>query len=165
MTRADKTVLWHIVFFCAVGVTLEAYWLIHASELTGRQDIFAMAFRIYGQGDRGYFDQISGFELALEFINVVVTVPAYMVLFYGILAGKSWRWPLQLCIGSYVTYSVILYFTAKHAAHYAQMPRHDLGSFLLFYLPNIPWLTGNAFLAIEASLAIVRAARLQGRAA
>jgi hypothetical protein len=34
------------------------------------------------------------------------------------------------------------------------MPRHDLASFLIFYLPNLPWLVGNAWLAWDAGRAI-----------
>lgn len=161
MTRADKSVLWHIVFFCVIAFTLEAYWLLHIRDITQRDDLFAKAFALYGRSDRGYYDQISGFEHALEAIQVFITVPAYMVLAYAIINRKPWRWPLQLCIGSYVAYSVVLYFTAKHAVDYAHMVEKDLISFLILYVPNIPWLTGNAFLAIDAARVIARAVRRQ----
>jgi hypothetical protein len=68
---------------------------------------------------------------------------------------------LQLCVGAYVSYSVVLYFIAKHATGYAQMSEHNFSEFLILYLPNLPWLIGNGFLAIEASRAIARAVRRQ----
>ena len=165
MTRSDKITLWHIVFFCAAAFTFESYWLLHVHNMPQQEGLFAQAFKFYGHGDRGYYDQISGFEFALEFLNVVFTIPAYMVLFYGIINRRPWRWPLQLCLGAYVLYSVILYFMAKHATDYAQMPEPSLASFLIFYLPNIPWVTGNGFLAIEASRAIWSAVRLREQGA
>jgi len=165
MTRSDKIALAHIVFFCSVAFTFELYWLIHVHDITRHDDVFARAFGFYGRGDRGYYDQISGFEYALEFIQVFITVPAYMLLFYAIINRLPFRWPLQLCVGAYVAYSVTLYFIAKTSTDYAQMPTHDLSSFLIFYLPNLPWFTGNIFLAIEASRAMIGAIRQREREA
>ncbi len=67
------------------------------------------------------------------------------------------RFPLQLCVGSYVAYSVTLYFTAKHMTGYVQMPAHDLGSMLLMIVPNLPWLLGSLYLAVDAGAEIARA--------
>ncbi len=159
MTRSDKITLGFIVFFSLVAVTLEAYWLLHVHDMVQQDHPFARGFAFYGRGDRGYFDEISGFEFALEAINVFVTVPAYIVLSYAIINRLPWRWPLQLCVCAFVTYSVILYFIAKHATGYAQMSEHDVTSFLIFYLPNLPWLIGNAFMAIDAARAIAAAVR------
>lgn len=159
MTRGDRITLWLIVFFCVVAFTIESYWLLHVHDMAQQGTLLARGFAYYGRGDRGYYDQISGFEITLETINVFVTVPAYIVLAYAIINRRPWRWPLQLCIGAYVTYSVILYFIAKHAVGYAQMAEHDVASFLILYVPNLPWLIGNGFLAIEASRALTRAVR------
>jgi EXPERA (EXPanded EBP superfamily) len=159
MTRGDRITLWFIVFFCAVAITIEAYWLLHVHDMAQQDHVLARGFAFYGRGDRGYYNEISGFELTLEAINVFITVPAYIVLAYAIINRRPWRWPWQLCVSAYVTYSVILYFTAKHAVGYSQMAEHDLASFLILYVPNLPWLIGNGFFAIEAARVIMRVVR------
>lgn len=159
MTRGDRITLWLIVFFCAGAFTVEAYWLLHVHDMAQQDHLIARGFAFYGRGDRGYYDEISGFEFALQAINVFITMPAYIVLFYAIINRLPWRWPLQLCVGAYLTYSVILYFIAKHAVGYSQMADHDLASFLILYVPILPWLIGNGFFAIQASRAILRVVR------
>jgi hypothetical protein len=165
MTRADTTALWLIAFFVAVALTVELYWLVHAFDLPARDSWLAHGFGLYGRGDRGYYDQVSWFEAGLESFNIIFTVPAYLVVAFAIVSGRSYRWPLQLCLGAYVTYSVVLYFTAKHVTGYAQMPEHDVRSFLILYIPNLPWLIGNGYLAFDAARAILRIMRQRERGA
>lgn len=86
-----------------------------------------------------------------------------MALIAATLRGARWRFPLQLCVGAYVTYSVMLYFAAKHMTGYVQTPVHDLASFDMLVLPNLPWLLGTLFLALDAGAEITRdVARTEG---
>ncbi len=86
-------------------------------------------------------------------------MPAYLWLAYAIIHRRAYRWPLQLCVGAYVAYSVVLYFTAKHVTGYAQMPEQTIGAFLILVLPNLPWLLGSLWLALDAGGVILKAVR------
>jgi hypothetical protein len=164
MTRPDKIALGLIAFFVVVALTIELYWLVNAFDLPNRTDWLARGFAFYGRGDRGYYDQVSWFEVGLESFHILFTVPAYLVLAYAIVNRRPFRWPLQLCVGAYLTYSVVLYFTAKHVTGYVQTPEHDVLSFLILYVPNLPWLFGNLYLAIEAARVILNAIRSREQA-
>jgi cholestenol Delta-isomerase len=165
MTRADKIALSLIAFFVVVALTIELYWLVHAFYLPSLNSWLAHGFAFYGRGDRGYFDEVSWFEVGLESFNIIITVPAYLVLGYAIVSRRVFRWPMQLCLGAYTTYSVVLYLTAKHVTGYVEMPQHDLASFLILYVPNLPWLFGNGYLALDAANVVLRAVRLHERGA
>ncbi len=165
MMRTDKIALSLIAFFVVVALTIELYWLVHAFDLASSNSWLARGFAFYGRGDRGYFDEVSWFEVGLESFNIIFTVPVYLVLGYAIVAGRGFRWPLQLCLGAYTTYSVVLYLTAKHVTGYVEMPKHDLASFLILYVPNLPWLFGNGYLTLDAARVILRAVRLRERGA
>jgi len=159
MTRRDRATLWLVAFFVAAAMTVELYWLRHAFTLPNQSGWLAREFRFYGIGDRGYYDQVGWFEVGLESFHLCFTVPAYLWLAWTVVNRRVYRWLLQLCLGSYVAYSVVLYLTAKHVTSYASMPSHDVGSFLVLVLPNLPWLLGNLWLALDAARVIQRAVR------
>lgn len=163
MSRHDKAALWLIAFFVAAALTIELYWLCNAFELPTRHSLFARGFRFYGIGDRGYWDHVSWFEVGLESFHICITVPLYLWLAGAIVTRSRYRWPLQLGIGAYVSYSVVLYLTAKYAVGYADMPTKDFGSFLILYVPNLPWLFGNLYLALVAGRTILAAVRTTER--
>jgi hypothetical protein len=102
---------------------------------------------------------VSNFEIGLESFHFVFTQWLLICLAAGIWRRATWRYPLQLAVASYVCYSTALYLLAKHVSAYTDMPRHNLASFLILYLPNLPWLFGNAWLACDAGRAIARAFR------
>jgi hypothetical protein len=164
ITPRDRAALWLIVVYVACAFTLELYWLVYHGSLPGRSDLFARAFAFYGRGDPGYYDRISSFEIGLESFHLVLTQWLLICLAAGIWRRATWRYPLQLAVGSYVCYSTALYLLAKHVSGYPDMPgydmpSHNLASFLILYLPNLPWLFGNAWLAWDAARAITRAFR------
>jgi hypothetical protein len=163
MTGRGKAVLWIIAFFVVVSVTAEFYWLRHAFDLPAQDGWLARAFRLYGIGDRGYYDQVGWFEVGLESFHLCFTIPAYLWLAFTIVNRYTYRWPLQLCLGAYVAYSVVLYLTAKYVTGFEQMPTHDLGSFLILALPNLPWLLGSLWLALDAGAEILKAVRAAER--
>jgi hypothetical protein len=165
MSGRDKAALWFIAFFVAVAVTIELYWLRHAFDLPSQDGWLARLFRFYGIGDRGYYDQVGWFEVGLESFHLCFTVPAYLCLAYAIIHRRLYRWPLQLCLGAYVAYSVVLYLTAKHVTSYAQMDGEGFGAFLILVLPNLPWLLGSLWLAWDAGQTILTAVRAAERSA
>jgi hypothetical protein len=159
MSRRDRAAAGLLLFFIVCAVTLELYWLLHHDRLAQRDDLLARAFAFYGRGDRGYYNHVSTFEIGLESFHVLFTQVLHVCVLAGILWRKLWRNLLQLVVGSYVCYSTALYLVANHVSGYAEMPRHDLASFLIFYLPNLPWLLGNGWLAWDAGERIASAFR------
>lgn len=159
LTRRDRTALGLVIFYIACAFTLELYWLVNHTNLVGRTDLLARAFSLYGRGDRGYYDLVSSFETGLESFHLLFTQPLLLCLAVGIWRQSTWRYPLQLALSSYVCYSTILYLLANHVSGYAGMPRHVLSAFLIFYLPNLPWVFGNAWLAVSAARSIAGAFR------
>ena len=95
----------------------------------------------------------------LESFNILFTQPLNLLLLAGILRRTVWRYPLQLGVCSYVCYSTTLYLLSNHLTGYQEMPRHDFVSFLIFYVPNFPWILGNAWLAWDAVRGISAAFR------
>jgi len=159
LTSRDRAALGLVIFYIACGFTLELYWLFYHGSLAGRNDWLARAFSLYGRGDRGYYDLVSSFETGLESFHIVFTQPLLICLAAGIWRRSLWRYPLQLAVSSYVCYSTILYLLANHVSGYAGMPHHVLASFLIFYLPNLPWIFGNIWLASDAAHSVARAFR------
>ncbi len=163
-TSRDRAVIVICLFFVAVASTVELWWVRHASHLPAQQGWLAGAFSLYVLGDRGYYDQVGSFEISLETFHVYATQVFYVVLIAATLRGVRWRFPLQLCVGAYVAYSVMLYFAAKHMTGYVETPVHDLPSFLMLIVPNLPWLFASLFLALDAGAEIARAVALSGGA-
>jgi hypothetical protein len=145
-----------LLFYITCAFTLELYWLVERNRLSERRDLIARGYAFYGRGDRGYYDRVSAFETGLESFHICFTQPLHVLLLYGIARRALWRYPLQLGVSSYVCYSTALYLLANHLSGYAEMPHRDLASFMIFYVPNLPWLLGNAWLAWNAARAISR---------
>jgi hypothetical protein len=159
LARSDRAALLLVLFYIACALTLELYWLVHHAHLPERHDILAQAFAFFGRGDRGYYDRVTSLETGLESFQILITQPVLIVLAAGILRNSLWRYPLQIGVGSYVCYSTALYLVAKHVSGYADMPSHDWASLLILYLPNLPWLLGNAWLAWDAARSVTHAFR------
>lgn len=150
----DRAAMGLVIFYIACAFTLELYWLVYHSSLARRGDLLARAFSLFGRGDRGYYDLVSSFETGLESFHIAFTQPLLICLALGIWRRSVWRYPLQLAVSSYVCYSTILYLLANHVSGYAGMPHHEPAAFLVFYLPNLPWVLGNAWLASSAARSI-----------
>lgn len=157
LTRRDRGSLWLIAFFAVIAYTLEVIWLRHAFDWPAQSGIWAAGARYYGMGDRGYWDQPSYFEVGLESFNVVFIVGTELWLGYAILRRHAYRWPLELCIGGYLTYSVIYYFTVKIV--FPQMETQDFASYAMLIVPNLPWLFGGAWWIWDAGAVILSAFR------
>ena len=165
MPTRDRAVVCLLLLFLVSAFTLELYFVVYSHRLPGRGDLAARAFAFYGQGDRAYYDRVTAFERGLESFNILFTQPLHLLLLAGIVRRAVWRYPLQLCVSSYVCYSTTLYLLSNHVTGYPDMPVRDAGSFLIFYLPNLPWVLGNAWLAWDAIRAIGAAFRQTEREA
>jgi hypothetical protein len=159
MSRRDRFTIGVLAFFALVAVTLELYFLVHHRDLVARAptQLFARLFAIYGAADRAYYDAVSPLALAFEGINVFVMQPLCGLVVYAIVRGRAWRWPLQLAVGSYLSLSVLLYYTVAGVSGYADMAEHSGKAFALLYGANAPWLVGYGWLAIDAGRTIARA--------
>ena len=156
MSRSDRITLGLLTFFLCIAFSLELYWLVCRDELVIRapQELFARLFQIYGDADRAYYDRVSALAIGLEGINVYFTQLLNVWLMVAIVARKHYRHLLQLVLGSYLTYSVILYFWAAHVTGYPDMRYQSAYTFFLFYAPNLPWLLGYAYMAWDSIRAL-----------
>jgi hypothetical protein len=153
MSRRDKATLALLGFFFLIAFTIELYYVIAHDRIVaeaGRNPL-AWLLAIYGQSDRAYFDAPSPLTITLEGFNVVVTQPLGIALALAIWRRRDWRWPLQLAVGAYVTYSVVLYFAIAHVSGMAGMRDRSVRSFAIFYGANLPWLGGYTWLMWDAA--------------
>jgi hypothetical protein len=161
MPRRDRVILGLLCFYILIAFSLELYWLIYNDELVERapRELFARLFQIYGDADRAYYDRVTPMAIGLEGINVYFTQLLNVALIYAIVARTYWRHTLQLLVGSYLAYSVVLYFWAAHVTGYPDMRYRSGYTFFLFYVPNFPWLLGYAYMAYDSVRAIHRRLR------
>jgi EXPERA (EXPanded EBP superfamily) len=154
MDRRDKVTLALLGFFFVVATTIELYFVVaHRTlpEAASAGNTLAYLLSIYGPSDQAYFARPSAFALSLEGLNVFVTQPLGLVLAYAIVKQRPWRWPLQLAVGAYLAYSVVLYFLVAHVSHFASMSEKSPRTFIIFYAANAPWLLGYAWMALDAA--------------
>jgi hypothetical protein len=154
----DWLILGLLGFFVLVACTLELYWVLYADQLVERSqtDLVAYGFRFYGEADSAYYDHVTPLSLGLETLNVFVTQWLNLWLAYAILRHKPYRYALQLALGAYLTYSLVLYFWTAHLSGYAGMQERSLYTFFMFVAPNLPWLVGYLYLGYDAFRAITR---------
>jgi hypothetical protein len=157
LSLRDRVCVVLLTFFVLVGFTLELWWLRHGpgERVLARGDSFsAHLFDIYGACDRNYFESRTPFTVALEAINVYFTQALNLWLICAILRRKPYRYPLQLAVGAYVSYSVALYFLVAHVGGYPDMRYRSRYTFFLFFGVNAPWLLGHLYLVADAWLAV-----------
>ena len=159
MTRRDKATLAILAFFFSIAVTIELYFVVahrHLVADAAAHHPLAHLLAIYGPADRAYFAAPSAFALSLEGLNVFVTQPLGVVLAYAIVTRRAWRWPLQLAVGAYLAYSVVLYFLVAAVSGFAEMSERSAGVFAMYFGANLPWLAGAAWMAWDAAREIDR---------
>lgn len=154
----DKVAGLLLVCFTLSAFTIELYWLLNRHRLPALADtqLLARMFRLYSAGDRHFFDPVTPLPVALEVINVYFTQVLNLWLLYAIVLKRAYRYPLQLALGAYVAYSVILYFVEAHVSGYAAIADKSARSFFILYAPNLPWLLGHIYLAVEAFLVLTK---------
>ena len=156
LSGRDRLIVGLLGFFVVIAFTLELYWLRHRATLVAdaETNLLARLFRIYGDCDRAYYDAVSPLAIGLEGINVYFTQALNLLLIWAIVRRRVWRYPLQLALGAYVAYSVLLYFVTAHVAGYPNMRVRGVYGFALFYGVNLPWLVANLYLVRDATRAI-----------
>ena len=144
-------------FFLLFAVTVDFYWLANHDRLPRLAADHWMAgiYRTYATADRAYYDRPGKLEVALETMNVYVTPLFYAALLYGLLRRRPWRYAVQLAVGSWVAYSVLLDFWVAILGGYPGMQFHTFANFFKFYSANAPWLLGHLYLVADAARAIV----------
>ncbi len=158
LPSSDKVILGLLSFFTMFNLTVDFYWLLYSRELAARAntDWLAYLYSLYAPADRAYFDQVTPFSRGLEGINVFFTTILNVLLMRAILKRKSYRHGLQMALGSYLSYSVVLYYVVAHLSGYAGMPEKNLPAFLLFYGTCLPWLLGHLYMVYDSWFAIHR---------
>jgi len=159
----DKVIIGLIVAFTAVALTLELYWLIFNQEMESRTDLIARALAIYWPADYNYripgYPIEKAFPLSVEGVNTLLTPILSVVLIWAIVARKPYRYPLQLVIATYTFYGTLLYYSVGHISGYAVFEYKSAYTYLLFYLVNMPWFVGYAWIGWDAYREIVRGER------
>ena len=154
----DKIVICLVIFFNAIALTFELYWLIFNQAMENRTDLLARAFALYWPADSTYrvpgLSVAKSFTLAVEGVNTFITPCLSFVLVWGILKRQPFRHALQLTIATYSLYSVLLYYLVAHISAYAVFENKDATTFLLFYLVNAPWFVGYAWMGWDAFQAL-----------
>ncbi len=156
----DRVIIGLIVFFAAIAMTLEGYWLVFNQVMESRTDLFANILAIYWPADYTYripgYPPEKSFTLALEGVNTLITPWLSFLLIWAIVKSKPYRYPLQLGIATYTFYGTMLYYLVAHISGYAVFASHDPYPYLLFYLANLPWFAAYAWMSWDAYRAITR---------
>jgi EXPERA (EXPanded EBP superfamily) len=152
----DRAILGILCFYILMAFSVELYWLLHADQLVTRSGTEALAglFALYGRVDPAYYDRVTGFTRGLEAINIFITQPLNAWLMFAILRRRPSRYPVQLAVSSYLTYSVVLYFVAAAFDGFGGMRDRSGPGFLLLFVPNLPWLLPPAWMAWDAARSI-----------
>jgi hypothetical protein len=157
VTTKDRVIVALLGFFLFMALTMELWWLRHTPEemiALRSSSLYAHLFDIYGAADRAYFETRSPFAHGLEAINVYFSQFLNVALIWAIWKGKPWRHALQLALGAYLSYSVVLYFLVAHLSGYAAMRERSAFTYALFYGANAPWLLAHLYLVWDSAKAI-----------
>jgi len=156
LSRKDRAIVAMLAFFSAFNLTLDLYYVTYARELEARASTSWLAWLwvLYSDADRFWI--VGPWSFAQEWFNVYVTTLVNLWLVWAILKDRPYRPALQLALGSYLSYSVVLYFLAAHVSGYAGMRRPTPGNVVLFYGATLPWLLAHLYIAGDAFVAITR---------
>jgi hypothetical protein len=154
--RKDWLIVALVGSFFLANAVIDTYWLIHAHELPklAATEWRARIYRDYAVADRGYYDRVSKMELGLEAINCTVTQLLNLALIWSVIRKLAWRYPLQLALGTYVTYSVVFDYWVAFISGFPNMAERSLSSFVLFFGASLPWLLGHSYLMWDAARAV-----------
>jgi hypothetical protein len=150
----DRRIIALIIFFMAVGWTMELYFVLFAHTLATRTDFLARLWSHYAPADHAYFDRVTREEYGLESFHVFFTQWIHAWLIYAIVKRAAYRYSLQLAVGTCITFSTCLYLLSKHLSGYSDMTQVTMSNLLMLYLANAPWALGNFYLAYDAARAI-----------
>ena len=154
MSGRDRAIVAMLLCFSLFNVTLDLYFVWHPGRLPSMvaTDWAAWLWSLYADADRLWI--VAPWSLAQEALNVYVTTFVNIWLVYAIVKRRPWRHALQLTLGAYLSYSVVLYFLAGHVSGYAGMRERTLPLLAFFYGVTLPWLLAYAFMAWDSFRAI-----------
>jgi hypothetical protein len=155
VSKPDQAAIGLLLFFIVVACTTEIYFVFHYRDIREQTGLLADLYAIYGMGDETYYGRGNiYFPLAVELINCFVTQVLNALLIWAIIKGKTYRHPVQLAVSAYMSYSVVLYFLQAYVSGFEAMPEHNAWGYFIFFVPNLPWLLGNLYLATQSFQAI-----------
>ena len=154
MSGRDRAIVAMLLFFSLFNVTFDLYLVWNAERLPSMvaTDWAAWLWGLYTSADR--FWVVAPWSFAQEFLNVYVTTIVNVWLVYAIVTRRPYRHPLQLTLGAWMSYSVVLYFLAGHVSGYAGMRERSVPLLAFFYGVTLPWLLAHAFMTWDSYRAI-----------
>jgi len=152
----DRAIVAMLVAFTVFNLTLDLVLVVNAGRLADHPDAdWASAlWAIYTDADRFWI--VAPWSRAQEAINVFWTSGLNIWLIWAIVTRRAYRHVLQLVVGSYLSYSVILYWLAGHLSGYEGMRARTAYAFLLFYGTALPWLAAHLYMTYDSAVAITR---------
>ncbi len=143
-----------LLFFSLFNLTMDLYYVTHWRHLPAMvaTDWLAWLWSIYAEADRFWI--VTPWSWAQEAVNVYVTTAVNLWLVWAIVKARPYRHALQLTVGAYLTYSVVLYFLAAHVSGYGGMRERRVANFALFYGSSLPWLLGYLYMGWDSFAAI-----------
>lgn len=156
MKTKDKVIIGFLSLFVVIAWTIELFWFVKHNAIAGMGGLIGKAFALYGRGDSTWFNVSAAppfamaFMLCLEAIHIFGSQLLNIILIRAIWLNRGYRYKLQLLIGSYVSYSVIVYYLTHWIAGFSCMAVKDIGSMAIFILFNLPYLVVYGFLVGDA---------------
>ena len=151
LPRRDRVTLAVLGFFFVVATTVELYFLIAHDHLPAGASsnfiarmfppLLARRSRLLRAGVAA-----GGGARGVERVRDAAARPAARLRHRAAARG----YPLQLALGSYLAYSVVLYFV-EQVSGYVNMAARTPTTLALFFGANAPWLIGYGWLALDAA--------------
>lgn len=156
--RPNSVVVTLVALVIAFNFTLALYWVAHTGDLPARAehgDALALLFKYYAVADPAFYDRITQQELGIGWINVTAAQGLYLWLLASLLRCRP-EWPvLQLSIGSFVSYSVLIHWWCAAIAGFPDIADKGSAYILLFFAAGAPWLLVHLYIAWDAWRAIM----------
>ena len=152
----DRAIVAMLAAFTVFNLTLDLVLVVNAGRLAERRgaDWASALWAIYADADRFWI--VAPWSWAQEAINVFWTSVLNVWLIWAIVSRRAYRHVLQLALGAYLSYSVILYWLAGHLSGYEGMRARTAYAFLLFYGTALPWLAAHLYMTYDSAVAITR---------
>jgi cholestenol Delta-isomerase len=152
----DRVIVALLVAFSIFNVTIDLYLVVNAPHLAERasRGEFTAFWALYADADRLWIT--APWSRAQEAINVFAATLLNAWLIWAIVRRRSYRHALQLALGAFLSYSVILYYLAGHLSGYEGMRSGSAGELALFYGAALPWLLGHLYMTYDSATAITR---------
>jgi hypothetical protein len=152
----DRAIIAMLAAFTVFNLTLDLALVVKAGRLTegAGADWASALWAMYADVDRLWI--VAPWSLAQEAINVFWTTGLNVWLIWAIVTRRPYRHALQLALGSYVSYSVILYWLAGHLSGYEGMRSRTAYALILFYGLGLPWLIAHLYMMYDSAVAITR---------